>query len=127
MYWLQLIASVIIVAYPPTFEGVEFGPFALFRTKDSTLKCEPDAAPPPTKDQKEWLYNNKPINLDGIKYKKDDKGNLVVRNVDSDDKGSYTCKATNSESKGKPPAIATSTAVVLGEYDTLGTVHYLRG
>ena len=85
----------------------------MFKGTEGRLKCNPKAAPRPTKDQYKWykgttlLTSSSPYRIEYGEY-----STLIVDNVDKDrDEGLYKCFAENFLGNDE----ATGTATVLGE------------
>ncbi|XP_022810032.1 fibronectin type III domain-containing protein-like [Stylophora pistillata] len=74
----------------PTFSK-PLGPFYLFKNSQGVLKCESEAAPPPTF---EWFRGVTQITTGG-RYTVQADGVLWINDVTEGDKGEYRCKATN--------------------------------
>ena len=100
-------------AIKPSFEGSGFGPFYLFKRTEGQLKCNPKAAPRPTKDQYKWykgttlLTSSPPYRIEHEEF-----STLIIDNVDQNrDEGLYKCYAENFLGN----ATENATATVLGE------------
>ena len=100
----------ISTAKAPSFK-FGFGPFYLFKDSESSLNCEPDAAPPPTFEWSKVTGNNQGDITPGGRYKLFPNGTLVIANITKNDEGRYSCKATNFLDS----ASATADASVLGK------------
>ena len=83
----------------------------MFKDSESSLNCEPDAAPPPTFEWSKVTGNNQGVITPGGRYKLFSNGTLVIANVTKNDEGRYSCEATNFLDS----ATATAGATVLGK------------
>ncbi|XP_022777594.1 fibronectin type III domain-containing protein-like [Stylophora pistillata] len=86
----MIVICIFFSVKAPTFSK-PLGPFYLFKNSQGVLKCEPDAAPPPTF---EWFRNGTKITT-GRRYTVQADGVLWINDVTEDDRGEYRCNATN--------------------------------
>ena len=90
-----------------------FGPLYLFKGTEGRLKCNPKAAPRPSKDQYKW-YKGTTLLTSSPPYRivHGEFSTLIIDNVDKNrDEGLYKCYAENFLGNDE----ATATATVLGE------------
>ena len=104
------VILIFFLAKAPTFFQLP-GPFYLFKNSQGVLKCEPEAAPPPTF---EWFRGGTQITTGG-RYTVQADGVLLINDVIEDDKGEYRCKATNflASAEGKGDAIVYGKHVII--------------
>ena len=96
----------------PSFE-TGFGPFYLFKGTEGRLKCNPKAAPRPSKDQYKW-YKGTTLLTSSPSYRIEhgEFSTLIIDKVDQNrDEGPYRCYAKNFLGN----TTETATATVLGE------------
>lgn len=93
---------IYIRAKKPTFDPTS-GPFYLFKNSQGVLKCEPEAAPPPTF---KWYRKGMELTTDG-RYTVQKDGVLLINDVTEDDAGNYRCVAENFLDKAEYNGVAT--------------------
>ena len=105
----------LFAAIKPSFAESGFGPFYLFKGTEGRLKCNPKAAPRPTKDQYKWYKGTtllKSSESEPYRIEYGEYSTLIIKNVEKDrDEGSYKCYAENFLGSDE----ATEKATVLGE------------
>lgn len=89
-------------AKKPTFDPAS-GPFYLFKNSQGVLKCEPEAAPPPTF---KWYRKGTELTTGG-RYTVQKDGVLLINDVTDDDAGDYRCVAKNFLAEAEYNGVAT--------------------
>ena len=98
----MIVIFNVFSAKKPTFDPTS-GPFYLFKNSQGVLKCEPEAAPPPTF---EWYRKGSKITTGG-RYTVQKDGVLLINDVTDDDAGDYRCVAENFLDKAEYNGVAT--------------------
>lgn len=98
----MIVIFNVFSAKKPTFDPTS-GPFYLFKNSQGVLKCEPEAAPPPTF---KWYRNGAEI-FTGGRYTVQKDGVLLINDVTDDDAGGYRCVAKNFLAEAEYNGVAT--------------------
>ena len=103
------MTTLVLVAWKPSFLGVGFGPFYLFKESLARLPCKPLGEPQPSV---KWFKDGAAVSFgQNSSYKIEADGTLVITKVTDGDGGTYTCMAQNYLGK----ANATAPGVLLGK------------
>ena len=100
--------TLLFAAWKPSFQGVGFGPFYLFKESQVRLPCKPLGEPQPSV---KWFKDGTAISYgQNSSYKLEADGTLVITKVKDGDGGRYTCMAQNYLGK----ADVTAPGILLG-------------
>ncbi|XP_020621934.1 hemicentin-1-like isoform X3 [Orbicella faveolata] len=93
---------IAVKAWKPSFLGVGFGPFYLFKESQARLPCKPLGEPQPSV---KWFKDGTAVSYgQNSSYKLEADGTLVITKVTDDDGGIYTCMAQNYLGKANATA-----------------------
>ena len=105
--------TFLFAAWKPSFFGVGFGPFYLFKESQARLPCKPLGEPQPSV---KWFKDGAAISYgQNSSYKLEADGTLFKTKVTDGDGGIYTCMAQNYLGK----ANATAPGILLGKRTVL--------
>ena len=103
------MTTLLFAAGEPSFKGVGFGPFYLFKESLARLPCKPLGEPQPSV---KWFKDGTAVSYgQNSSYNVEADGTLVITNVTDGDNGTYTCMAQNYLGKTN----ATASGFLLGK------------
>lgn len=110
----------LFTAWKPSFLGVGFGPFYLFKESQARLPCKPLGEPQPSV---KWFKDGTAVSYgQSSSFKLEADGTLLVTKVTDGVGGTYTCMAQNFLGKTN----ATAPGILLGKRNymkkTIGVV-----
>lgn len=110
IFFIILFSNVLFfTAWKPSFRGVTFGPFYLFKDNQARLPCKPLGEPQPAV---KWFRDGEAITYgQNSSYTLEADGTLIIDKVKDGDGGSYTCMAQNYLGK----ANVTAPGILLGK------------
>ena len=101
--------TLLFTAWKPSFVGVTFGPFYLFKDSQARLPCKPLGEPQPAVI---WFKDDIAITYgQNTSYRLEADGTLIISKVKNGDEGRYTCMAQNYLGK----ANITAPGILLGK------------